>query len=415
MTRVWIGLPEHKAAGLPDIAAALGNRLHDAGLSVTPERSSRFAEAVILVNPKNVDQLYWVARATLVASQEQISLFDQVFEQIFRGTFDLVNRHSAEPHNPSATSAGSGEKPPNQSERQSEGRSTPSSTSATPGPSAVGDISTHDVSVLAAVSNVERLNDRPFSELSEQELELIRSLVEKLPVIPPMRKGRRKHLHHQGKEWDVRATLRKAHRTGGDPVNQVMRNRVPKPRKIILIADVSGSMEPYARVYLHLLRGAVTAIGAEAFVFATKLTYLTRTLRTTQTELAYRKTAVTANDWSGGTKIGPAIKQFIDVYGRRGMARGAVVVIVSDGWETGDPAELARAMQQLSRLAHHVIWVNPRKASDDYQPLVGGMAAALPYVDTFLSGHSLDALQRVMQAIHQASDRAMIPPRSNAS
>ena len=177
-------------------------------------------------------------------------------------------------------------------------------------------------------------------------------------------------------------------------------------RKVVLIADVSGSMEPYSRIYLHLMRGAVTSIDAEAFVFATRLTHITRALRGGHIDQAYQKTSEVASDWSGGTKISRAIKDFIDSFGRRGMARGSVVVIVSDGWETGDPAQLAQAMQQLSRLAHHVIWVNPRKASVDYQPLVGGMAAALPYVDTFLSGHSVVALDQVMQAIRGVSDRS---------
>jgi hypothetical protein len=164
-------------------------------------------------------------------------------------------------------------------------------------------------------------------------------------------------------------------------------------------------MEPYARIYLHLLRGAVQAIKAEAFVFATHLTRLTRQLSTTHTEVAYRKAAEAANDWSGGTRIGHAIRAFIDDFGQRGMARGAVVVIVSDGWESDRPELLEEAMARLSRLAHHIIWVNPRKAAESFQPLTGGMAAALPYVDTFLSGHSLRALNDVMAAIAAAGDR----------
>jgi uncharacterized protein with von Willebrand factor type A (vWA) domain len=164
-------------------------------------------------------------------------------------------------------------------------------------------------------------------------------------------------------------------------------------------------MEPYARIYLHLMRGAVQALGAEAFVFATHLTRLTRPLSTSQTNLAYKKAADAATDWSGGTRIGSSIKTFIDDFGRRGIARGAVVVIVSDGWEIEDPEILAMHMARLSRLSHHIIWVNPRKAADSYQPLVGGMAAALPYVDTFVSGHSMNALNEVMAAIAGASER----------
>ena len=173
---------------------------------------------------------------------------------------------------------------------------------------------------------------------------------------------------------------------------------------MVLIADVSGSMEPYARIYLHLMRGAVRALGSEAFVFATRLTRLTRQLGDTHPDVAYRNAALAAPDWSGGTRIGVALKTFIDQHGRRGMARGAVVVIVSDGWEVDDPRIISRSMEQLARLAFHIIWVNPRKAATGYAPLVGGMAAAMPYVDTFVSGHSLGALEAVMAAIRDSAN-----------
>jgi len=162
-------------------------------------------------------------------------------------------------------------------------------------------------------------------------------------------------------------------------------------------------MESYARVYLHLMRGAVRALHAEAFVFATRLTRLTRALTKGQPDAAYTAVAKAAPDWSGGTRIGRAVSTFLDEFGRRGMARGAVVVIVSDGWELDDPALLGESMKRLSLLAHHIIWVNPRLAHAAYQPLVGGMAAALPYVDTFVSGHSLRALDDVLEAIHTAT------------
>jgi len=167
---------------------------------------------------------------------------------------------------------------------------------------------------------------------------------------------------------------------------------------------VSGSMEPYARVYLHLMRGAVRALQSEAFVFATRLTRLTRQLGHTHPDVAYRAAAEAAPDWSGGTRIGAALKTFIDDFGRRGMARGAVVVIVSDGWEIDDPDLVGQMMEQLSRLAFHIIWVNPRKAARDYRPVVGGMAAAMPYVDTFVSGHSLRSLEEVMSAIRSTAE-----------
>ena len=167
----------------------------------------------------------------------------------------------------------------------------------------------------------------------------------------------------------------------------------------MLIADVSGSMERYSRAYLYLLHGAVRALRAETFVFATRLTRLTRTLRTGDPELALRTALGGVDDWSGGTRIGAAVREFNDDWGRRGLARGAVVVIVSDGWESDDPALLGTQMERLGRLAHRIVWVNPRSKSERYRPLVGGMAAALPHVDVFTSGHSLDALDDVLAAI----------------
>ena len=144
-----------------------------------------------------------------------------------------------------------------------------------------------------------------------------------------------------------------------------------RPRRVVLLADVSGSMEPYGRAYLYLLHGAVRALRAEAFVFATSLHRLTRPLATAQPAVALRAAMAAAPDWSGGTRLGAAVKPFNDGWARRGLGRGAVVVIVSDGWESGDPALLGQEMERLARLAHRVVWVNPRKQSDRYQPLAG--------------------------------------------
>lgn len=259
--------------------------------------------------------------------------------------------------------------------------------------------------MLAAASTSERLASRDFSECSADELALLRRLVEQLPVVPPTRRGRRLRRDRRGDRLDIRTTLRRAYRTGGDPVRRAHRQHAQRPRRVVLIADVSGSMEPYARVYLHLMRGAVRALGSEAFVFATRLTRLTRQLASGGPDYAYAKVAESTPDWAGGTRIGAALTRFLDEHGRRGIARGAIIVIVSDGWEIGDPQEVGEAMSRLGRLAHHVIWVNPRSAAAEFQPLAGGMAAALPHVDTFLSGHSVRALEDLLAAIAGAGDR----------
>ncbi len=400
----WPGLPVAERPDLAAICTAFGEMLHAAGLPVTPERSARFTTAVVVAEPRGLNELYWLGRVTLTTARDQHEIYDRVFQQVFRGLVDIADLRGDSPHRAPPATTPTGDRAPSAQEHSGDGQAGQRGTSATPG-AADPDADTDQASALAAVSAQERLNDREFSTLTEDELALIQRLVEQLPFVPPLRRGRRTRRHRSAGDIDIRGTLRRSHRTAGDPVRLMYRKRTTKPRRIILIADVSGSMEPYARIYLHLMRGAVQAIKAEAFVFATHLTQLTRQLSTTDTEIAYRKAAEAANDWSGGTRIGHAIRTFIDDFGRRGMARGAVVVIVSDGWESDRPEHLAEAMERLSRLAHHVIWVNPRKAAESFEPLVGGMAAALPYVDTFLSGHSLRALNDVMATIAAAGDR----------
>jgi uncharacterized protein with von Willebrand factor type A (vWA) domain len=388
------------------IVAGFGHLLHAAGVPVTPERSTRFGTVVALARPVTTEELYWLGRVTLLTAKSQTETYDAVFRQVFEGVIDMADFRgdSNAPAPPSSTPTG--DRKPGDPQRSGESSVTgPRGTSATPGARSEDELDDEDASALAAVSQDERLAGKDFAACSEDELALIRRLVEQLPLVPPMRTGRRLRRHSGGARMDIRGTLRRAHRTAGDPVVLVQRRRTERPRRVVLIADVSGSMEPYARIYLHLMRGAVQALNSEAFVFATRLTRLTRALQATHPDLAYRKAAAAAPDWSGGTRIGRALGDFLDLYGRRGMARGAVIVIVSDGWEIDDPALVGTSMERLSRLAHQVIWVNPRKAVESYEPLVGGMAAALPHVDTFVSGHSVRALEDVMTAIRTASER----------
>ena len=392
-------------ADLAAIVGAFGDRLHVAGLPITPERMARFAESVLIAGPLSTHEVYWLGRVTLLCSYGHIPVYDAVFDQFFRGYLDLVDHRGGSPQAAPPHTLPSGERAPRESPADRTSDSTSPVTSATPGADNQGDLDTDDTSVLAAVSTSERLAGRDFSQCSPEELALLRRLVERLPLVPPMRRGRRLRRHSQGRRLDIRATLRRAHRTGGDPVRRIHRRHTERPRRVVLIADVSGSMEPYARVYLHLMRGAVRALGSEAFVFATRLTRLTRHLNIGGADYAYAKVAEAAPDWSGGTRIGAALTTFLDTHGRRGLARGAIIVVVSDGWEIGDPTEVGKAMQRISRLAHHVIWVNPRSAASEFKPLAGGMAAALPFVDTFLSGHSLRALEELLEAIRDAGER----------
>jgi uncharacterized protein len=209
----------------------------------------------------------------------------------------------------------------------------------------------------------------------------------------------------------MRRTLRGSLRTAGDPIRLARRRRRVVPRRIVMLCDISGSMEPYARAYLQFLTCAAGAgPNAEAFVFATRLTRITRALRTRSPAQAIQRAAAAAPDWSSGTRIGDALREFNDRHGRRGMARGAIVVIISDGWERGDPSLVGREMARLARLAHRIVWVNPRVSARGFSPRAGGMAAALEHCDALVSGHSLDALEEVADAIRGESEPLPVVP-----
>ena len=232
----------------------------------------------------------------------------------------------------------------------------------------------------------------------------------RLELATPLRRTRRARRDRHGERIDLRRTLRGSLRTGGDPIRIARRRRRIVRRRLVLLCDISGSMEPYARAYLQfLICAAGSGPRVEAFAFATRLTRLTRALAASSPERAIERAAVAAPDWSSGTRIGDALKAFNDRHGRRGMARGAVIVILSDGWERGDPALVGREMERLRRLAHRIVWVNPRAAASGFVPRTGGMAAALPHLDALVSGHSLEALEEVVTAIGATASPAPAP------
>ena len=237
----------------------------------------------------------------------------------------------------------------------------------------------------------------------------------RLRLATPVRRTRRYEKGRHGQRIDMRRTLRGSLRTGGDPIRLARRRRRVVHRRLVMLCDISGSMEPYARAYLQFLTCAAgSGPDAEAFAFATRLTRLTRALRSRHPERAIQRAAATAPDWSSGTRIGDALKTFNDRHGRRGMARGAVVVILSDGWERGDPALVGREMERLGRLAHRVVWVNPRVGASAFSVRAGGMVAALPHCDALVSGHSFAALGEVVEAIGAQSLLAPPEPAPSA-
>jgi uncharacterized protein with von Willebrand factor type A (vWA) domain len=364
-----------------DLVAAFCARLRAEGLPVGPDRGARLARAVLVVNPVSTPQLYHCALATLVSDPDQIPVFDRVFAEVFHGLADPARQRG---HGSRAVAGRSG---PGRPDAGSTGprRSDPS----------------REVETAVLASPQERLATKDFAELTAEELASLIGLMRRFRFQTPPRRSRRHRRAAHGPRVDLRATLSRARRTGGQPVRLFRSAPKVKPRKLIVLCDISGSMEPYARAMVQLLYCAAGTDRAEVFTFATRLTRLTRELARARPSGALERAGRAAPDWSGGTRIADAIAAFNRDHGRRGLARGAVVLIVSDGWETGDPAHLGSQLAALSTVAHRIVWANPRTARPGYRPLTGGMAAAWPHCDAVVSAHSLDALDALAAALRR--------------
>jgi uncharacterized protein with von Willebrand factor type A (vWA) domain len=400
---------------LPAVAAAFGRRLHESGVPVTAERAAWFAQALAVVEPISRRRLYWTARAAFVSDRAHVRTFDDVFFSVFGAAtveapadaVPSVPETEPAPANEQRRRAGSLDSPPSGATR--------SDTSAGP-PAELA----HEEPVPVLASDEELLRTKRFDALEPDELARLYRLMTRLRVATPSRRTRRAERDRGGERIDMRRTLRGSLRTAGDPIRLAHRRRRVVSRRLVMLCDISGSMEPYTRAYLQFLTCAAGAgFGggrdggpqSEAFVFATRLTRLTRALSSRNPERAIQRAAAAAPDWSSGTRIGDALKAFNDRHGRRGMARGAVVVILSDGWERGDPALVGREMERLRRLAYRIVWVNPRLSARGFEARAGGLVAALPHCDALVSGHSLDALDEVAEAIGAArsSERGDLP------
>jgi uncharacterized protein with von Willebrand factor type A (vWA) domain len=374
----------------------LTTALHRAGLPAPPERAAGLARALQLVPPLDRTALYWTCRVTLVTDRAQLPVFDAVFSAVFDGMLDPADSRG----DPSAPPP-IGSEPRTRPAPPDDRPASPGASSGAAAGSGGDDGTAHEREVLlVAASTEERLRHTSFAELGAEELVEVRHLVRRLVVSTPVRRSRRSRASRRsGDRLDLRRTVRAAQRTGGDPARLVHAVRRTTPRRLVFLCDVSGSMEAYTRVYLTLLQGAVAGARAEAFVFATRLTRLTRQLAVRDPDQALARAGAASSDWAGGTRLAEGIGRFVADHGRRGLARGAVVVVLSDGWAQDEPEDVAVAMRRLRRLAHRVVWVNPRKAAPGYAPLAGGMAAALPFCDAFVSGHSLAALDEVAAAV----------------
>jgi uncharacterized protein len=395
------GRPREPAFGLETIhldlaglAGSLGQRLRSAGVPVTPERSADFARALDLVRPVSRGRLYFTARSVFVSDPAHAQAFDEVFNSVFGGPAPVERAQADDAPTAAAPPDGRPTDAAPAGARRGAGLSSTGRRESDSDDEA-------DVEVpLAMASDEERLAGKSFEALEPHELAQLYRLMSRLELATPLRRTRRYERGRHGQRIDLRRTLRGSMRSGGDPIRLARRRRRIVRRRLVLLCDISGSMEPYGRAYLQFLACAAgSGPNAEAFAFATRLTRLTRALASRHPELAIQRAAREAPDWSSGTRIGDALKEFNDRYGRRGMARGAVVVILSDGWERGDPEVVGREMARLARLAHRIVWVNPRVGASEFSVRAGGMVAALEHCDALVSGHSFEALGEVVEAI----------------
>ena len=390
-----------------DFVVTLSRALRRAGVPVTPDRSVVAADALATLKPRGRQDTYWATRLAFVASHQEVPIFNRVFAGIVDDLEDPADARG-DPNAPPAVGAEAGERKPIEGARPADpSGSSENSPWASPSADQEPDSqASARETALAAASPEERLSRRSFDDLTPQELVDVRHLMARLRLTPPLRRSRRARRSPHGRRLDVRATLRRSIRAGDYPTRLAWRKRRYKPRQLVVICDISGSMEAYARAYLQFLQSAVGGSRAEAFVFATRLTRLTWVLRRAPAVVALQRAAEVAPDWSSGTRIAAALHAFNRGSGGKGLGRGAVVAILSDGWEVGDPAAVGREMAALKRLAYRVIWVNPHKASPRFEPLTGGMAAALPHCDAFVSGHTLAAMREVAVAITDSRQTA---------
>jgi len=395
---------------LPGLAGAFSQRLHAAGVPVTPSQTEQYTRALKLTKPVSRRRLYCTTRAIFVTGFQQVPAFNRVFAEVFGARKSKTgDDYDVELEDAPEAEEVDSETPDDMDDQkvmEREGGQDAMNMSAGDGDDDEDDDESEEETLvpMQEASEDEALSHKNFSALNAEELAVLYRLMVRLQLATPERVTRRKRKGRRGEHLDMRRTLRRSLHTGGDPIMLARKRRRVHPRRLVLLCDISGSMEPYARAYLQFLHAArATGPYAEAFVFATRLTRLTRQLAGRNPQRAIRRATEAAPDWSSGTRIGDALKEFNDRYGRRGMARGSVVVILSDGWERGDPALVGREMQRLSRLAYRIVWVNPRVAAQGFSPKAGGLVAALPHCDALVSGHTLKSLEEVADAI--AADR----------
>jgi uncharacterized protein len=368
---------------------AFGRALRRAGLDVHTGRMLDVVEALSCVDLRRRDDVFHVCRALLVHRHEDLDAFDRAFDAFWTSV-------AAGPARPAGGDAGSEEREQPSDRRESLGLLEIEADKA----AAEGGDDELDV---PAWSDAEALATKDFAEFSERELAAAREAIERLEWQPGLRRTRR-WVAGRGSRLDLRRALARSVRTGGDVVRLPRRVRRLRPRPIVLLCDVSGSMEVYARLLVHFAFALTRRHRrVEAFLFSTRLTRITRQLRALRIDDAVRAVSKAVPDWSGGTRIGASLQEFERRWGRRALARGPVVLLVSDGWDRGEPDVLAAAVARLHRSCHRLLWLNPLIGTQDYQPLTRGLVAALPHVDAFLPVRSLRDLDDLAAALQRDS------------
>ncbi|RAN76769.1 hypothetical protein B5P43_21740 [Bacillus sp. SRB_336] len=354
---------------------AFASAVRAAGVKVTADRARSFVDAVGRLDVGRRGDVFWAGRATLCAAPDELGAYQRTFEAWF-----APEPSTAATRDTAATTV---------SEVSLEDDAGPSNGA--------------EETVRAVASRRELLRHRDVATLDAAGKELLRRLFAELPVRLPTRPSRRRKLNPHGDIDRVR-TLREQLRRGGEP-GPLRRARAPRRlRRIVWLVDVSGSMGPYADSLLRLAHRVVAEAphDVEVFTLGTRLTRITGALRLRDADDALGVAGRTVPDWSGGTRLGEVLRAFNDRWGQRAVARGAVVVIASDGWERGDPALLGREVERLHHVARRIIWANPQRGKQGYQPVQQGIMAVLPHVDHFVDGHSLKSFEELLGVVANA-------------
>jgi uncharacterized protein with von Willebrand factor type A (vWA) domain len=368
-------VPEGDQVGFLRLLVDFAHELRSAGLGVGSGDVLTYCAAMATLDPSDLLDLYWAGRTTMVTRRDQIPVYDRTFRRFFLDD----------------GSPDGGPVPPTIWARaQAESvLQVPATDPAQDG----NDDEEAKLGLLA--SEAEVLRNKSFAACTPEELAALRRIMTRIRLTPPRRRTRRTTRARSGARPDMRRTVRETMRTHGEPAELFWRRRRHRMRPLILILDVSGSMSDYSRSLLQFAYSTRRAAArVEVFCFGTRLTRITKMLERRRPDDALEQAAKAVFDWEGGTRIGDSLDTFVRAWGRRGMCRGAIVVICSDGLDRGDPAVLAAAMERLSRLSHRVVWMNPHKGNNEaFQPSSLGMMVAAPHVDLLLSGHDLRSLE----------------------